>query len=159
MKDKPTSDELREILWRRPLTEAERARAAGQPVLRAELELEARLNHSLAQLPEVKVSSNFTARVLQAIDRDEARPQTAGWRWSWPRWLPRMAVGTAMVAFVAVSWQHYEVNQHRAAIANSLAQVAVASSVPAVEALDNYDAIQRMGQAQHADEALLALMQ
>lgn len=158
MKDKPTSEELRELLWRRSLTEAERARAA-DPELRAELELEARLSDALEQLPVVPVSSNFMARVLQAIDREEARPQTAGWRWSWTRWLPRMAVSLAVVVFATISWQHYEAGQRRAAIAQSVAQVAQVDAVPPVDVLVNYDAIQRMGQAQHADEKLLALMQ
>jgi len=159
MKDKPTPQELRELLWQRQLSAAERARVAGQPELRAELELETRLNDALTQLPAVKVSSNFTARVLQAIDREDTFPQTNARRWSWTRWLPRLAVSTAAIAFAAISWQHHEMNQRRTAIAQSLAQVAETSAMPGVEVLANYDAIQRMGQSQHADEQLLALMQ
>jgi len=159
MKDKPTSEELRELLWRRQLSEAERARAAGSPELRADLDLEARLTQALEQLPTVPVSSNFTARVMQTIDREEARPRAATWSWSWTRWLPRVAVTTAVVAFAAFSWQHHEVSARRALLAQSLAQVAGSSALPGVEALKNYEVIQRMGQAQPADDALLALMQ
>ena len=163
MKDKPISDELREILWRRQPSDAERARAAGQPEFRAELELETRLNDALAQLPAARVSSNFTARVMQAIDLEEARAQRPGWRssWhlSWPRLLPRLAATLAVVAFAALSWQHHEISQHRLAMAQSLALVAGSPASPGVDALDNYEAIQRMGQSQPADDKLLALMQ
>src|ERR1700678_2294224 len=124
MNDKSTSDDLRELLWRRSPNKAERARAAGQPEWRAELELEARLTEALAKLPTVPVSSNFTARVLQAIDREEARPQTSGWKWSWTRWLPRVAVTMAAVAVAAVSWQQHELTLRRTALAQSVAQVA-----------------------------------
>jgi len=159
MKDKPTSEELRELLWRRPLTEAERARAAGQPEIRAELELETRLTDALAHLPKAKVSSNFTTRVMQAVDREEAQAQRSRWQWSWHRWLPRVAITTAAVVLAGLSWQQHEITARRSALAQSLVQVASATSLPGVEALKNYDAIQRMGQAQPADDALLALMQ
>jgi hypothetical protein len=159
MKNKPTSEELRELLWRRQLTEAERAKAAKQPENRAELELEARLTVALTQLPTVPVSSNFTARVLQAIDREDARPQVSGWHWSWTRWLPRVAVTAAMLALAAVTWQQHELTLRRTALAQSVAQVATSAALPGVDALANYDAIKRMGQTQPADDALLALMQ
>ena len=158
MKDKPISDELQELLWRRPLTEAERLRAGGRPETQAELELETRLNAALDQLPVAQVSSNFTARVLQAIDLDEARPAT-GWHWVMPKWLPRLAVTAAVVAVAAFSWQHHELNQHRAALARSVATLAGSATLPGVDALDNFEAIHRMGQAQRADDQLLALMQ
>ena len=159
MKDKPISDELRELLWRRPLSEAEQLRAGDRPETRAELELEARLNAALEQLPPAQVPSNFTARVLQAIDLDEARPATRGWHWTLPRWIPRLAVTAAVVAVSAISWQHHEVVQQRVALARSVAAVAESSALPGVEALKNYDVIQRMTQSQRPDDALLALMQ
>jgi negative regulator of sigma E activity len=159
MKNKPLTDELRELLWRRRLTDAERARAAGRPEVLAELELDARLTNALAQLPAAQVPSNFTARVLQAVDREEAPPQTLDGRWFWTRWLPRVAVTAAVVACAAVTWQRHELNEHRTAIVHTMAQLAGSSSLSPVEALDNYDAIQRMGQAQPADQKLLALLE
>ena len=159
MNDKPISDELRELLWRRPLSEAEQLRAGDRPETRAELELEARLNAALEQLPPAQVPSNFTARVLQAIDLEEARPAARGWRWALPRWVPRLAVMAAVVAVSAFSWQHHEVVQQRVALARSVAAVAESSALPGVEALKNYEVIQRMGQSQKADDDLLALMQ
>jgi hypothetical protein len=159
MKDKPLSDEQRELLWRGRLTDAERARAAGRPEALAELELEARLTEALAQLPAASVSSNFTARVLQAIDREEAQSRAPAWRWSWPGWLPRVTATALVLVCAALSWERYELFAQRSAIAHSVAQVAESSALPGVEALNNYDAIQRMSQAQPADEKLLALLQ
>jgi hypothetical protein len=159
MKDKPISDELRELLWRRPLSEAEQLRAGDRPETRAELELETRLNAALEQLPAAPVPSNFTARVLQAIDLEEARPTARGWRWALPRWIPRLAVTAAVVAVSAISWQHHEMIQQRRELARSVAVVVESSALPGVEALKNYDVIQRMSQSQRPDDALLALMQ
>lgn len=159
MKDKLISDELRELLWRRPLSEAERLRAGDRPETRAELDLEARLNAALEQLPAAPVPANFAARVQQAIDLEDYRQAATGWRWSLPRWVPRLAVTAAVVAASAFSWQHHEVVQQRVALARSVATVAESSALPDVEALKNYDAIQRMGEAQPPDDKLLALMQ
>ncbi|HUC83690.1 MAG TPA: hypothetical protein VL970_00750, partial [Candidatus Acidoferrales bacterium] len=61
------SPQQRERLWRRTVSEADRAEWRGQP----ELELEARLTESLAQLPDASVPSNFTARVMAAIDVED----------------------------------------------------------------------------------------
>ena len=58
-----------EALWRRKLSEAGRNALRAQP----ELELEARLTAALAKIPDAPVPSNFTARVLAAIELDEAR--------------------------------------------------------------------------------------
>ena len=159
MKDKPISDELRELLWRRALSDAERQSAGDRPETRAELEREARLNAALDQLPVAAVPANFTARLWQAIDREEARPAAIGWRWTWPAWVPRLAVTAAVVAVSAVSWRHYEVVQQRTALARSVAAVTANAPLPGVEAWKNFDAIKRMGQAQRADDELLALMQ
>ncbi len=159
MKDKPISDELRELLWRRSLSDAERLRAGDRPETQAELELEARLNAALEQLPAAPVPSNFTARVLQAIDLEASRPADRGWRWALPRWMPRLAVTAAVVAVSALSWQHHEVVKQRFALARSVVAVAESSALPGVEALKNYEVIQRMGEAQQPDEKLLALMQ
>ena len=159
MKDKPISNELRELLWRRPLSEAEQLRVRDCPEIRAELELEARLNAALDQLPAAPVPSNFTARVLQAVDLEDSRTITRNWRWALPRWIPRLAVTAAVVAVSAISWQHHEVVRQRVALARSVAAMAESSALPGVEALKNYDVIQRMGEAQRPDDTLLALMQ
>ena len=64
---KNESPNLRESLWRRKLSPAERAGLRPQP----ELEVEARLTDVLRKIPDSPVPSNFTARLLDAVERTE----------------------------------------------------------------------------------------
>ncbi len=104
--------------------------------------------------------SNFTARVLKAIELEDARTaRSRGWALNWRLRWPRVAVAAALLVFAGVSLQRYETNSHRLALAKDVAMVAVAQPLPSVEALENLDAIQRMSQPAHADGELLAVLQ
>ncbi len=76
MSNDPTYNRLRELSWRRKLTGAEeaelRAWLAAHPDAQADWEAEAGLNAALGRLPDAPVPSNFTARVLQAVEREAA---------------------------------------------------------------------------------------
>jgi hypothetical protein len=158
MKSEPIQNPLRESVWRRKLTEAEHAGLCEQPETQADLELESRLTEGLARLPDAAVPSNFTARVLQAVERETVlRPRPTVWQWSWRVLVPRLAVGVAVIGIAGLAYQRHEFNQ-RARLAKNVALAAGAQPLPSVEALKNFDAIQRMGQP-HADEKLLALLQ
>ena len=153
MENKPS--DWRETLWRRPLTAAERAALAAQP----DLELETRLTESLVKISDVPVASNFTARVMSAIELEDARLSRQGFfHWNWHAFMPRAIATAAIVAFAGLSWQRYEVNVQRNLLVKNVAQVAAAQPLP-VEVLKNFDAIQRMSQPVDADKELLALMQ
>jgi hypothetical protein len=154
MENKPSN--WRESLWRRPLTDAERAALGTQP----DLELEARLTESLAKMPDVPVASNFTARVMSAIELEETR-RTRSWllSWTWRGFMPRAIATATIMVFAGFGWQRYELNAQRSLLAKNVAQVAAAQPVPSVDALNNFDAIQRMSQPVDADKDLLALMQ
>lgn len=144
---------LQESLWRRKLSDAERAELQTQP----ELDLEARLTHALAKMPDAPVPSNFVAGVLNAIELDENQVvRTRSWHWRLV--LPRFAMAAAVVVFAGISVQRYEANVHRAELAKNLAQIATAQA-PSMDALENLDAIQRMSQSGHADGELLAALQ
>jgi negative regulator of sigma E activity len=119
-------------------------------------ELDARLADALAKLPDAPVASNFTARVMQAIDLEEARARRK-WKFSWHSFLPRVAVTAVAVVFAGFIFHQYEITNQRQQMANSIALVA--TQVPSVEALKNFDAIKRMSQPAHADDELLALYQ
>ena len=150
MENKPADSS--ESLWRRKLSAAERAALRPQ----SEMASEADLTNALAKIPEVPVASNFTARVMAAIELEEAAAaRNRGWNWRllWPR----VAVAAAVLIFAGVSGQRFETNSQRVALAKIVASVAVAQPLPSVEALNNFDAIQRM--SQHADDQLIALMQ
>ena len=153
MENKPS--DLRESLWRRKPAARERADLRAQP----ELELEARLTEALAQIADAPVASNFTSRVLAALDHEEARASRSPSRWNWHWLLPRLAVTAAMLFIASFGIRRHEINSHHIALAKDVAMVAVANPLPSVEALENLDAIQRMGQSTHADGELLAALQ
>ncbi len=159
MKNEPLQNPLRELAWRRKLTDAEKTGLCAQPEAQADLELESRLSEALARVPDAPMPSNFTARVLQAIEREEARgTRTRSWSWYWRVFAPRVAVAVAVVGFAGLAYQRHELDQ-RAELAKDITLLAEAQPVPGVEALKNFDAIQRMSQTTpHADDELLALL-
>jgi hypothetical protein len=146
----------REPLWRRKLSEAEKAELRARP----ELELEARLSDALAKLPNAPVPSNFTARVLDAIELEESRLARSGkvpaWHWNWRLLLPRAAVTAAVLLFSGLGIQSYEAGLHRAEMVQGIHVAVTTQAVPSVDALNNFDAIQRMSASGHADTELLA---
>jgi negative regulator of sigma E activity len=117
------------------------------------------LNQALAKLPDAAVPSNFTARVLQAVEFEESR-RSRRWipGWNWHALLPRVAVTAAVVLFAGLTFHHHELASQRTAFARNIALVAGSQPLPSVDALKNFDVIQRMSQPR-ADEELLALMQ
>jgi len=125
----------------------------------ADLKLEARLSQALARLPDAAVPSNFTTRVLQAVELEESRRSRRwNWGWNWHALLPRVAVTMAVVLFAGLAIHHRELTSRRTALVQNVARLAGAQPLPSVDALKNFDAIQRMSQPR-ADEELLALMQ
>ena len=149
------SDNLRELLWRRKLSDLERVELRGRP----DLEIEARLTEMLANVSDAPVPSNFTARVLDAIELEEKKlaPPRNGF-WNWRLLFPRIAVAAAILIFAGVSLQRYEANSQRVALARNMVQLAAAQP-PSVDVLVNLDAIQRMSLSGHADNDLLAALQ
>jgi anti-sigma factor RsiW len=154
---------LRELSWRRKLTETEQAelhaRLGADPAARADWEVESALNAALNRLPEAPVPSNFTARVMQAVEREEARPRAWSWNWNWHVLVPRVAIATAVVVLGGLTLHQHAVRTQRIALVKSVALVAESQPLPSPEALENFDAIRRMSRPQHADDELLALMQ
>lgn len=155
MDDKPS--DLRESLWRRKLSAAERAKLGSQP----DVELEARLTEALTRLPDMPAASNFTARVLAAVDLDERQAARAPVQrpWIWRSLFPRFAAAALILVFAGVSMRHYENNSRQAALARNVAMLTTSQPAPSIDALENLDAIQRMSQSSHADGELLADLQ
>jgi negative regulator of sigma E activity len=122
-------------------------------------ELQNELRKMLSRLPDAPMASNFTARVLQAVDLEESR-RARQWSFilNWRALLPRVAVAAVAICFAGLAVHRHEINSRRAVFAKNVALVAGAQPLPSVEALKNFDAIQRMSQPR-ADEELLALMQ
>jgi hypothetical protein len=159
MKDEPLQNPLRELVWRRKLTAAEQAGLGAQPEVQADLEIESCLSEALARLPDAPMPSNFTTRVLQAVELESAvRPRTTRWTWIWRVLVPRVAVVAVVITFTSLGIHHYELNARHAALARNVVLVAEAQSLPSVDALKNFNAIQRMSQPR-ADDELLVLLQ
>jgi negative regulator of sigma E activity len=160
----PFYEKLREISWRRKLNSAEehelREWLAAHPEAQESLDLETGLTEALRKVPDVPVASNFTARVLQVVEREtmaEARAQNSRWKvWrKLPRWLPKVASATVVVMAGLLAYFHnnsVEVNQRAA---RSVAGV----PLPSPEILTNFDAIRIVSATPAPDEQLLALFQ
>jgi len=157
-----TYQRLREIGWRRPLTEAEqadlRAWLAANPDHQADAEAEAMLSQALTRLPDAPIPSNFTARVLQAVQREEPSRQRAGnsvtvW---WRALVPRLSVVSVIIIAGLFAYLHRQTVKQEELAEAAKRFVTVAGSGPLSDpaVLEDFEAIRRMGQA---DEGLLAL--
>ena len=160
-----TETRLRELLWRRELTDAERddlrSWLALHPEAQPDWEAEQGLSSLLDRLPEPQVSSNFTARVLQAVQRktakdDSARPVRRNW--SLRSFLPRIALAAIIASAAFYSYRAYETTQ-RQEMVRSLVAVSQVESMPSPTSLEDFDAIRRLGRTPPVDRELLALMQ
>ena len=155
--------ELREASWRRRLTAGEEdalhAYLAGRVEKRMQWEDELSLTELLGKLPEASVSTNFTTRVLQAVERDVASERRRD-RGIFDRlklnWLPRIAVASVFICAAVFSVIQYRANQ-RAEIAHDIAAVSQAATVPQ-EWLQDFEAINRLSQPR-VDDVLLAALQ
>jgi anti-sigma factor RsiW len=166
MHDASAPQPPREWLWRRDLSEAERARLRAwldaHPEARPDWELETALTETLARLPDVPAPSNFTARVLQAIERED-RVRTAlgmpAWLTGlWRRWLPRVAVA-ALVLGAGLFWHHRHQARQQAEWRRSLTLFAAMPAVPSPQALEDFEVVRHLSRTPPWDEELLALMQ
>jgi len=159
----PFYEKLREISWRRKLNSAEerelRDWLATHPEAQESLEFETGLTEALGKMGDVPVASNFTARVLQAVEREakaEARAQKSQWN-IWrrlPRWLPRIASATVVVVAGLLAYVHNNsVEARQRAAVQSVAGV----PLPSPEILTNFEAIRIVSATPAPDEQLLAL--
>ncbi len=167
MKTDPVFEQLRESSWRRKLSAAEEAQLrcllAANPELQAEWQTEAALNETLARLPVPPVPSNFTARVLQEVQRQSRR--SPGGRWDWlhwrVRWLPRVAALVLVLGAGLMTYERELVHKQkiRAARLQSLMTVSELHPLANPEIIENFDAIRAMGRTVSADDELIRLLQ
>ena len=166
MTNDPIYNHLCELSWRRKLTDAEQAQLRAWLAAHAEAqtdwEAEAGLNAALSRLPDVPVPSNFTARAVQAAEREAAAElRRSGWKWAvWPRlrWLPRVALTASAVSAVLVSCLVVQDAQRRR-LGVSVAVVSTVSALPGPDILKDFDAIRASNPIVVADDTLLAVLQ
>lgn len=161
MTNDPIYNRLRELSWRGKLTGAEQAELRSwletHPEARAEWEAETGLAAVLEGLPDAPVPSNFTARVLKAVEQDAAAaPRRPEWGFRL-RWLPKAAFVLTVLAAGLVSF-HLVQSAERKKLAQSVAAVADIPSLPSPDILQDFDAIRASSPVATPDEQLLALL-
>ena len=158
---------LVEASWRRPLTPSEEAEVqfylAAHPDKQLEWEDDQALSSALQALPNAPLSSNFTAQVLQAIDREERAAERQAparlnpYQWL-RRWLPRFAPIAAMLMLALASLNYYQMRTRDAAM-GAVGDVAPFVAVFPPEVLENFDAIQQLRTApDFSEEELVAVL-
>src|SRR5277367_140345 len=140
---------LRELLWKRNLTESESSELQNlllaHPDAQAEFELESSLNAALDNLPAAPpVASNFTAQVMLAIERDAKVRTRTDKLWFFHGWLPKFAVAALSLTLVFGLW-HQHVQQDRQAMARDVAQLGAALVSASPDLTQNLDPIRRLG--------------
>lgn len=166
MNNDPLYDRLCESGWRRKLTDAEQAQLRSwleaHPETQADWEAEAGLSEVLSGLPDVPVASNFTARVVQAAEREAAslRRRQGAWRawYACLRWLPRTAFA-ALALGMALTAYRYSENTRRHQMAASVVAISRVASLPSPEVLQDFDAIRALPATPPPDEQLLTLFE
>jgi anti-sigma factor RsiW len=163
----PIYQQLCQQAWRRKLSGSEeaelRAWLAAHPQVEDDWRLESGLNEALSQWPDAPLASNFTARVLAEVERQVVK-ETRRVRWQWGRlWGPRLALAVVVLSAGLLSFQVWRVrSQERERItniANGIAAITEAPSVPDAQTLADFDAIRALGQGAPPDEELLGLLQ
>ena len=130
---------------------------AAHPDARADWEADRALRRALQSLPDAPVSSNFTARVMQELDLEEARAQrkSGGWRVLWPR----LGWATAAAVALGVFGTQQFLNVQRTQIATDAALVSkdIARLPEAFRDFDVVDSLREIPAA--SDDGILAALQ
>jgi anti-sigma factor RsiW len=159
----PLYHQLRESNWRRKLTPSEEAELrvwlAAHPDMESDWESEAGLSEALARLPDAPVPANFTARVLQIVERESAGSRRLESKRNWTlHWiLPKLALAGIVLGLGVFSYEHHEVAQ-RTDLARKVAVFSGVAAASSPEMLQDFETIRSLGQTPPADEELLALL-
>jgi hypothetical protein len=159
------NEELVRLSFRRELTPEEESRLEGyfaaNPRARAQWEEERVLSRAVQSLPDVPVSSNFTARVLQGLDLEEAREERREAK-PWLRILwPRFGLGVVAALLGYLAYQHGHRADQRDRVVRALSELSKLSGerMPQPDELQDFKAINwlRGTPAPSDDELLIAL--
>ncbi|MGV3773488.1 MAG: hypothetical protein ACO1QB_11340 [Verrucomicrobiales bacterium] len=165
---KTDHDELMEKALKGRLSSSEKAAWENllrtDPTLASKAAEEASLNHLLEKLPDVPLSSNFTALTVQAALRENRSPRakatTARTPW-WRSWA-RVGLSGAMACLAGVFLFYQQQVGSQKELAESIRSVSEMANLPAetgdgeqvaaVEVWQNFDAIYRLGHMPRQEE-------
>lgn len=156
----PVYQELKELSWRRRLSPGEEAQLQlylqHHPGVQNDWEVENALGRAFRQLPNVPVATNFTSRVLVAVETEtRARSATSGRaRSSWWRrigWAPRTAAAAVTLFLTVISVRQYQITS-RAEMAHSVARLSSVATLPPLQWLKDFDAINELRAVPSTDD-------
>ena len=155
-------EKMKRVSWQRKLTEQERsaleAHFVAHPETRTEWDEEFSVAQTLRRLPEVPVASNFTALVMQSVERESVQAvhhYPAIYDWVRRHWLRSTALASLLVCGGFVSAQQYRSLQ-RMNMARGVSAVSQAAAFPQQWLVD-FEAINRFEQPPVDNELLAAL--
>ena len=148
-------DDLLATRWLRELQPDEQAKLeqlfASEPAYRTRWEEDMAIIEGLDGLPDVPVSSNFTSLVMQSLARrvdgtlaDRSEAKTVRW-WERFGFVPRIGIGFALLLAVFGSFLQYKEGESTQLV-ESLALVTESETVPSLEELQHFEAIQMLAQ-------------
>ena len=157
-------NQLMEKSWRGELTASQKAELqawlAQHPEREEDWNAEMNLTEAMKRLPEIPVSSNFTARVLRAVEHEGAAkspPRLPAWKWLLHSFIPRAAFAAVVLAGL-FTYHEYRTAERRAELVHGVEVIAGVPSLPSPEILQNFDTIRKMGATPGPDPELIALM-
>lgn len=146
---------LCEAAWRRPLIGEEKARLqaylSAHPGACDDLDEQTALSKLLFDLPDIRISSNFTARVLQSIElengpRTERVENPPAWLLRLRSWLPRFVLAGLVVGLGGLGLQQHRLSSLREKAASVEIVSKMATTLPDVQMWEDFDAISKLGQ-------------
>lgn len=163
---------LLDLRLQRPLLPEEQSRldelGSQHPEIRDHWDEEMRLSELLNRLPDAPVSSNFTARTLEAVQQETAPKRASRRRLFGGLPLRWIHAATATAAALTAAWFLYDQKQSagRAEIAGDVAQVSSAAlahdtlkAEVGIEALMHFEEISRLETPPIVDDELLAALE
>lgn len=146
--NRPEFQQILEQAWKRG---ADLSAAKNLPQAeRDRLAEEIALTKLLGERPRTPVSSNFTARVLNEVQRKQKSRRKRSW---WVK-LPRIALGFASIAVaIGISVQY---KSHKRA--EEIAAVSSLATMPKMEWLRDYEAIDRLNALTADDHDVLIVL-
>jgi len=158
---------IKELSWKRKLDCQEQQQLddllSATPEKRQDWNEEHALNGLLKGLNNVPVSSNFTARVLQAAQRTTPGQEKKRFRFAFSQWFRLGWAPACITAMLLASFGLFSVHQNqiseRSQLAKNIVAVSRVAAISEMDWLKDFDTIDRLSKVQVADNDLLEALE